>query len=141
MQIHRTFDACGNAVLPASECVALQRFYRVPIILAAGEVAFDITQVAVKDFLWRGISRGGSEPQVKLRFRAAKQYYLSNARARASLIMGSGFESRALNRELLIPKGQAVTIEAENLTGDAVNTYVTLVGVDLEVPNYGATAL
>src|SRR5438874_1312848 len=117
MQLARTYDACGMPVLPQSECVALARWYRVPIILAASEVLLDITQVMEKDFLLRGIAIDPNNSDVKLRIRVAKNYYLSNARIRANLLARGGRLSRAYEPEMLIPRGEAVSIEAANLTG------------------------
>lgn len=121
-------------MLPSSECVTLARFYRVPITLAVGQTVFDITQVMEYDFLWRAVAAPRTD-NVLVRFRAAKNYYLSNQRIPLTLLTGGGVISRAWEPEFLIPKGEAISLEAENQTGAAVSAFVVLVGVDILVPN------
>lgn len=126
------FTECGLPELPTGPCVSLVRIYRLQISLADGELNPELQQVMEKNFLWRGVTVDPSVPNITLRFRSVNGYYLSNVRALARLFSQGGVRSRAWEPELFIPKGDAITVEAENQTGAAITTYVNFIGVDLE---------
>lgn len=129
------YNACGLAETGIGACVSIVRLYRVPIILADGQLNPKIQQIVAEKFLWRGIQVDPAAPAITVRFRSANNYYLSSGRALLRLYARGGFYGRALEPELFIPKGEAITIEAENQTGAAVNTFVVLAGVDLAEVN------
>ena len=132
----QTFNACGLPEVPKGACLTLVNCYRVAINLAAGELNPEIQQVVEKDFFWRGIAVPQDVPDILVRFRSVNNYRLSSDRALLGNIAHGGFLSRAWEPEFFIPKGDSILIEAENPTGEVVNTYVWLLGVDVEqVPN------